>query len=358
MRFRHAWILALLLTLVGQALGQARPSAAATWSFAASGDSRNCGDIIMPGIAAGAKRDGAKFYWHLGDLRATVDFDEDMLGRVDGPRHLSIADYQNAEWQDFIDHQAAAFGSTPVFMGIGNHETYRPKNRSDFIAQFGDWLNTPVLREQRLHDDPRDFAVKTYYHWTQGGVDFIFLDNATTDQFEPAQMKWFEAVIGRAAKDPAVKTLVVGMHVPLPDSLASGHSMNNWGTGERTGRQVYKDLLNFRQSGKRVYVLSSHSHFYMANIFNGDYWKANGGVLPGWIIGTAGAHRYELPASAKQADDARTNVYGYLLGTVKPDGSIDLAFRGVQQGDVPPDVLRRYSPDVVQECFTGNTSAR
>jgi hypothetical protein len=50
------------------------------------------------------------------------------------------------------------------------------------------------------------------------------------------------------------------------------------------------------------------------------------GVLPGWIVGTGGAKRYALPLTANQADDARTNVYGYLLGTVQQDGMINFSF--------------------------------
>ena len=49
-----------------------------TWRFAVSGDSRNCGDIVMPAIASGVVHDGAAFYWHLGDFRAIYKFDEDM----------------------------------------------------------------------------------------------------------------------------------------------------------------------------------------------------------------------------------------------------------------------------------------
>src|SRR6266478_8883658 len=45
------------------------------WSFAVSGDSRNCGDIVMPGIAEGVRADKAQFYWHLGDYRANYGFD-------------------------------------------------------------------------------------------------------------------------------------------------------------------------------------------------------------------------------------------------------------------------------------------
>ena len=43
---------------------------APSWSFAVSGDSRNCGDVVMPAIAADALKHNAAFYWHLGDLRA------------------------------------------------------------------------------------------------------------------------------------------------------------------------------------------------------------------------------------------------------------------------------------------------
>jgi len=47
------------------------------WSFVVSGDSRNCGNVIMPAIAAGVEKNGAAFYWHLGDLRAIYITDED-----------------------------------------------------------------------------------------------------------------------------------------------------------------------------------------------------------------------------------------------------------------------------------------
>lgn len=48
------------------------------WRFAVSGDSRNCGDVVMPAIAKKAREDSASFYWHLGDFRAIYDFDQDF----------------------------------------------------------------------------------------------------------------------------------------------------------------------------------------------------------------------------------------------------------------------------------------
>ncbi|MGC1169815.1 MAG: hypothetical protein WA886_12990, partial [Candidatus Acidiferrales bacterium] len=55
----------------------------APWSFAVSGDSRNCGDVVMPAIAAGVLKDNASFYWHLGDFRKNSDFDEDIQHQPD-----------------------------------------------------------------------------------------------------------------------------------------------------------------------------------------------------------------------------------------------------------------------------------
>jgi len=43
-------------------------NAAPAWSFAVSGDSRNCGDFAMPAIASAVKAEKDSFYWHLGDF--------------------------------------------------------------------------------------------------------------------------------------------------------------------------------------------------------------------------------------------------------------------------------------------------
>lgn len=335
----------------------------ATWRFAISGDSRNCGNVVMPAIAEGARKSGAEFYWHLGDFRKIYDFDEDMQHE---PEHLgkpmSIIDYENAAWNDFIENQLTPFGSMPVFLGIGNHETIPPKTREEYIAQFGEWLASPPLQRQRMLDDPTDRRLKTYFHWVDRGGSFIYLDNATPDEFDPAQVNWFEKVLAKDLGDSAVKNIVVGMHQALPDSLAADHSMSASPAGEASGRRVYQDLLKAQgEARKRVYVLASHSHFYMDGVYNSDYWRAHGGVLPGWIVGTAGAVRYALPADAQQARAAKTNVYGYLLATVNPssgnDGGIRFDFMELKEADVPPPVVNRFKPQFVHWCFTQNSQA-
>jgi hypothetical protein len=348
--------LATLCIFPGLALAQSTAPNAG-WTFAVSGDSRNCGDVVMPGIAAGVKQSGAAFYWHLGDFRKNSDFDEDIQHQ---PEHLakplSISAYQQIVWDDFLQNQIAAFGSVPVFLGIGNHETVWPHTREMYLIQFADWLDTPVLQRQRLSDDGNAHKLTTYYHWIQNGVDFITLDNAVNNEFDADQLKWFEKILARDASNPQTHTIVVGMHEALPDSIAANHAMDDSPAGIASGRRVYSDLLNAQnEAHKLVYVIASHQHFYMAGVFNTAYWREHGGILPGWIVGTAGAVRYALPPAKADAKATATNVYGFLLGTVQPGGEISFVFHQLNESDVPPAVVETYKPEFVHWCFAENS---
>jgi hypothetical protein len=329
------------------------------WTFAVSGDSRNCGDVVMPAIAAGVKQKGASFYWHLGDFRAIYTFDEDLLHQPEYiAKPLNIVSYEEHAWDDFIESQIVPFSPIPVFLGIGNHDTIPPKTREQYDIQFADWLDSPILRAQRLHDDPHDHKIRTYFHWVEGGVDFINLDNATDDQFDAAQLRWFQKVLQADSADPEIHTIVAGMHEALPESISQNHSMNQSSQGTESGRRVYLSLLKAQnEAHKRVYVLASHSHYYMDGIFNTDYWRANGGILPGWIIGTAGAVRYPLPPNSKDARAAETNVYGFLTGTVQPNGEINFVFQRLSESDIPVAIAERYTPQFVHWCFAENSQA-
>jgi hypothetical protein len=339
----------------------AQQPAKGPWNFVASGDSRNCGDVVMPGIAETAKKNHATFYWHLGDLRRTSGVDEDIAHQ---PEHiakpLSMQEYWNMSWQDFIDSQIKPFGAIPYFVGIGNHEVIAPaKTREGFLLQFADWLDSPALRAQRLLDSPDDHLLKTYYHWMDRGVAFYFLDSASDEQFDDAQIAWFESTLAKDLASPAVKTIVVGMHKALPESISKGHSMNESERGAESGRRVYADLLRAQNdSHKYVYVLASHSHYYMDGIFNTEYWKNNGGVLAGWIVGTGGAVRYALPPNSSDAHGALVNVYGSLLGTVEPGGKINFEFEKLSESDIPASVTSRYGKDFVHWCFAENTQVK
>jgi len=331
-----------------------------SWRFVVSGDSRNCGDVIMPAIAAHSAQFSPSFYWHLGDLRAIYKIDEDMaFAASNHGQELACADYHQRAWSDFIENQIMPFGHLPFYVGIGNHEVIKPKTEDEFKRQFAEWLDQPTLREQRLKDK-EPAQVETYYHWIQGGVDFIYLDNAD-DSFSPDELTWLKKRLAEARADSAVKSVVVGMHEALPDSRASDHSMGDKKSGPTSapsGKEAYDDLSNFHDlTAKPVYVLASHSHFYMDNIFDTDKLTDNKKkrALPGWIIGTAGAVRYHFPGDARP--DAMTDVYGYLLGTVANDGTIRFSFQEVRESDIPQAVRERYSNAMIPWCFAHNTQS-
>lgn len=334
-----------------------------TWRFAVSGDSRNCGDVVMPAIARSVAAENAAFYWHLGDFRAIYIIDQDYRELHAPPRPgapMIITNYLENAWQDFIDNQLMPFARTPIFLAIGNHELIPPKSRKQVLIQFADWFDSPVIREQRLRDDPHDHKIKTYYHWIRDGIDFITLDNASPDEFDDAQMKWLEALLKRDQVNSSVRAIVAGMHEALPESISKNHSMNQSLVGDTSGHTVYGWLLDFKKSGKPVYVLASHSHYYMEGIFNTEYWRVHGGVLPGWIIGTAGAERYSLPPDANEAKAAKTHVYGYLLGTVTSSKTdpIHFEFHELKESDLPADVVTRFSEALVHECWVDNPPLR
>jgi hypothetical protein len=363
-----------------------------SWRFVVSGDSRNCGDVIMPAIAAGAKMDSAAFYWHLGDLRAIYDFDQDMVqaAKLKG-KPLTIIAYETGAWDDFKSNQIAPFENVPMpfYLGIGNHETIPPKTRCEFVKTFATLLDRPELQDGKSNpaqpsqsiatpppaksakdsigeDAPADtvqacvkqcaecaqLTSKTYYHWSRAGVDFIYLDNASNEQFDQAQLDWLDGVTKKDADDKTITTVVVGMHKALPWSVSCDHSMNESKRGTETGEEVYRKLLDL-QKKKKVYVLASHSHYFMQDIFNTNHWRKPG-VLPGWIVGTAGAQRYPLPRGA-DLTKSKTYVYGYLLARVYSDGTIDFAFTELKGGDVPTEIKNRYTDDwIAKACFDEN----
>jgi hypothetical protein len=328
------------------------------WTFVVSGDSRNCGDIVMPAIAQGAQQQNAAFYWHLGDYRAIYTFDQDYVDENPTPpnKPMNIAAYLQNAWQDFIDNQLKPFGSTPVFLALGNHELIPPMTHDQALAAFAAWFNAPTIRNQRLKDDSNDTNAHAYYHWLQDGIDFITLDNSA-NTFDDPQMKWIAALLDRDEEDASVRALVLGMHEALPESLSKDHSMNQTLEGTRTGRQVYRRLLELKNRSKKpVYVLASHSHFYLENTFDTEYWRTHGGILPGWIVGTAGAERYNLPSGVQPGPGARSRIYGYLLATVSNSKTdpIRFEFQQLKQSDVPPNVISRFGAQFVGFCWNNN----
>jgi hypothetical protein len=365
---------------------QAKPAAqkAEEWHFVVSGDSRNCGDLIMPAIARDAEKFHPAFYWHLGDLRAIYEIDEDYAGELEPngkQRVWNLVDYQGKAWDDFVQMQIQPFEDRkiPFVIGIGNHETIKPMTRDLFLDKFANWIGSadfkPTPDANQQAQSSASAKPTAYYHLSHAGVDFIYLDNSTDEQFDKAQLAWLKDTLEKDRADPQTHTIVVGMHKALPGSLSNFHSMSETVAGEQSGRCAYRELETIqREDHKNILVLSSHSHFIMTDIYNTPFWREHAkSILPGILVGTAGAVRYRLPEKnlppvaikdaaacikSGQKFCAQTDVYGYLLGTVNAKGrpgAIEFEFRTIKQEDVPDEVKQKFSPDTLNVCFKGNS---
>jgi hypothetical protein len=201
---------------------------------------------IAASVSANAQLMRVKFYWHLGDFRALYRMDCDWAKRKDEaikcakdyvpyqsiPKELEpTPEYLDAAWQDFVDHQVAPFekAGIPVYLGIGNHELIK-RTRDDYAAKFNKWLVQSAIGKQQKTDAKRKIPPRdsqTYFHFAMRGVDFISLDNANLYNevaetkkpdpgFSNAQLKWLAAILKADAANPAIRSVVVGMHAALP----------------------------------------------------------------------------------------------------------------------------------------------
>ena len=157
----------------------------------------------------------------------------------------------------------------------------------------------------------------------------------------------------RDEANPDIKTIVVGMHAPLPGNIGHFHGMGDWPQGDKTGRQLYQRLWQIQESAhKRIYVVASHSHFYMEDVYHTSDWKNK--VLPGWIIGTAGAVRPRIPAESGPAQKAQTDVYGYMIATVAADSSVSFEFKKLSLEEILDTSQGKYPDSLVRWCYTEN----
>lgn len=329
---------------------------AGAWTFAVSGDSRNCGDFVMPAIAEKVKGEGDAFYWHLGDFRWMAEPDQDLIAMDHAQNPFLAQDYHKIAWDDFLKHQMAAFGSLPVFLGRGNHETVPPMTREGYVLKFTGYLDRPEIEAQRAKDGTAASPIGPWYHWTQGGVDFITLDNASKEEFSDAQLHWLRGVLDRdLAPNSGVRAIVAGMHEALPHSTGSEHAMDDWERGRETGMQVYGWFHDAQKAGLHVYLIASHSHYYSPDIYNTPYWVEHSGTpVPGLIIGSAGARRYKLPPTAHAG--AKTHIYGFMRGVVHADGTIDFTLHELSEKDLDKARWPTAPLEAIHECYVDNAA--
>jgi hypothetical protein len=101
-----------------------------------------------------------------------------------------------------------------------------------------------------------------------------------------------------------------------------------------------QNLTAAPEKRKKVYVFASHSHFFEQNVY--DTHEHAGQVLPGWIIGTAGAEHY-----------GDTIDYGYLEVEARPDGTLLPRFREVGR-ESPPLLSGPEAQLLTDYCITKN----
>jgi hypothetical protein len=301
----------------------------------------------------------AELYWHLGDFRRMYDIDCDILKRRHpsydcenrSPNQLDrfeMAEYLDTAWDDFIERQLGSFKKTPMLLSIGNHELYG-RTRDDYRRAFRKWLLQAPIHEQRVLDSSRGILSaegSTFYRVVRKGVDFVSLDNADEGGFSREQLVWLARVLALDAADDTVRTIVVGMHAALPYSTSRGHAMDATCAGLCSGQQAYdllfraQNLAGPEDKRKHVYVLASHAHYFLENIY--DTPEHRGQVLPGWIIGTAGAQQYR-----------ETIQYGYVRMEVAADGTLTARFREVG-ADAPPLASGPGAKELTDFCFHVN----
>lgn len=332
------------------------PARSGTWTFAVSGDSRNCGDFVMPAIAEKVKSEGDAFYWHLGDFRWMAEPDQDLIAMDHAQNPFLTQDYHKIAWDDFLKHQLASFGSLPVFLGRGNHENVPPMTREGYVLKFTNYLDRPEIEAQRVKDGTAASPIGPWYHWTEGGVDFITLDNSSKDEFSDAQLQWLRGVLNRDLEpNSGIRAIVAGMHEALPHSTGSEHAMDDWDRGRQTGEQVYGWFHDAQTAGKHVYLIASHSHYYSPDIYNTPYWAAHPGTpVPGLIIGSAGARRYKLPPTAHAG--AKTHIYGFMRGVVNKDGTIDFTLHELSEKDMDRARWPNAPLEAIHECYVDNAA--
>ena len=237
---------------------------------------------------------------------------------------------------------------------MGNHETIPPATRDAWLIQFADWLEIPRIRAQRLKDNPQDHKLHAYYHWVKAQRRLYY---ARQRQRRISSMPLSSTGFARsssAMKHPRISEpswSECTRHCPAASDTRTAWAIGP--QGDKSGREVYQQLWHAQDSAhKRVYILASHSHFFMEDVYQTADWKNK--VLPGWIVGTAGAVRYRIPPEAGPAQKAQTDVYGYMIGTVAADGSVSFEFQKLSLEDLLAVDHGTYPEALVRWCYSEN----
>lgn len=339
---------------------QGKPAGDAPWVFTAAGASADCGSAVMPAIAAASRAQHAAFHWHLGGFRHGSKVDKDALflrvmqtpGGVPG-----ILDYAGVAQGDVREHQIKLFAGERIYTTFGAPEEERPLTKYQFQITLREQFEYPELVAQRAADGDRlangHGLSPPYYHWRERNVEFISIDTSSERWPEPAQQRWIERVVTRAIVDERIRTVVVATHEPLPHSRALEVDCPPRAVVERR-EGLYQTFARVAAAGKRIYLLSASQHYFLNDLYATPYWQSaehGAVVLPGVMVGTAGAERMLAPGSPP---DAAPGDYGYLRAEVAADGEIRFAFVPLTRAELENAPGSDFEPGLGKACSEGN----
>jgi hypothetical protein len=217
------------------------------------GDSRDDSAHVLPWAFKEAAARGATAFFFLGDMELTPSLDEHFR------RALPL------------------LGPVAFYPALGNHEV-----RFFGGADIGHAQAEAAFKERFL-DTPRtpvhsSLPGKVVYSVTlAGGVHWVALDNVSQKGFGKDQLAWLDADLANARQNPAIRSIIVGMHKPLAHNGITTHSMDSDGSEAVGESDAAAQLL---EKYNVSLIVASHLHAFI---------ELKTGVIPTYITGGLGA---------------------------------------------------------------------
>ena len=148
---------ALALLLIPSIHAADSKDAAATWTFAVSGDSRNCGDVVMPAIAADATSTTSLSTGTLETCVRSPRPDQDFLQESES-RRTSLPISPTMSTTPGTTSSKTRSNPGAMCLSFSASATTKPHVRKPerrLWLRFTIILDRPEMQEQRLKDDPK-----------------------------------------------------------------------------------------------------------------------------------------------------------------------------------------------------------
>ena len=123
--------------------------------------------------------------------------------------------------------------------------------------------------------------------------------------------------------------------------------------GDKSGREAYEALWHAHDAAhKHVYVLASHSHYYMDNIFETADWKDK--VLPAGSSAQPALNAISYRPKLRPRNTPRPMFMATSIATVAPDGAASFQFQRLSLDDLHAINGSRIPEPLVRWCYENN----